>query len=272
MFPYRLAAIDLDDTLLGPDKRISAANADAVHDLRRRGVRVVLASGRRHENMLRYHRELGLDGAIVSAQGALVKEADTGEVIFARFVPAAPAAEVLADGTARGVSQNFYRDDGVYVREKTPWTDLYQRRTGSELVVYGDLNRLAGESPQKIIWVMDAREVERLFPVMEGRYAGRLYVTVTDPEYLEFIAYGVNKAVGLAALAARYGIAREQVVAFGDGHNDVDMLRWAGLGVAMDHGRETAKSAAGLTAPPGDPETSFARAVSAVLARGTIEP
>jgi len=55
-FPFRLAAIDLDDTLLGPDKQISAANAAAVSTLRDREVRIILASGRRHENMLRFHQ------------------------------------------------------------------------------------------------------------------------------------------------------------------------------------------------------------------------
>lgn len=265
MFPYRLAAVDLDDTLLGPDKQISPANAAAIHELRRRGARVVLASGRRHENMLRFHRQLDLVGPLISCNGALVKDAETGEVLHEHSVPTELAAAVVADGNRLGITQNYYRGDGVYVRERTRWTDLYQSRTGSDIIVFGDLERLAGDMPQKIIWVDAAARVGTLFPEMETRYAGRLYVTVTDPEYLEFMALGVNKAVGLAAVARHYGIAPEEILAFGDGNNDVPMLEWAGLSVAMSEGRESAQVAADLVSSPGNPETSLARAITAVL-------
>ncbi|MBC7804582.1 MAG: HAD hydrolase family protein, partial [Akkermansiaceae bacterium] len=73
-FPFRLAAVDLDDTLLGPDKEISAANYAAVHRLVEAGVHVVLASGRRHENMRRFYKELDLSsGWIVSCNGAMAR-------------------------------------------------------------------------------------------------------------------------------------------------------------------------------------------------------
>ena len=96
---FRLAAVDLDDTLLGPDKEISRANLEAVHALRARGVCVALASGRRHANMLRFHRQLGLgpDDVIVSCNGALVQTAETGRVLHERRVPYDLAREILAD-------------------------------------------------------------------------------------------------------------------------------------------------------------------------------
>ena len=267
-FPYRLAAIDLDDTLLGPDKRISAANREAVRTLRGLGLRIVLASGRRHENMLRFHRELDLDGPIVSCNGALVKNAETGDVLGEQRVPADLAAAVIAEGTGRGITQNYYHvDGGLFVRERTPWTDLYRSRTGSDVDVFGDLTGLAGDRPLKIIWIEAPDVIARLLPEMEARFAGQLYITTTDPEYLEFMALGVNKAVGVEAAAARGGIPREQVLALGDGNNYVPLLRWAGLGVAMHNARPGAKEAADLVAPPGDPETGFARAVAAVLER-----
>ncbi len=181
--------------------------------------------------MLHFHRQLDLEGPVVSCNGARVKNAETSEVLHEHRVPEGLAAEVLTDGTGRGITQNFYHTDGgLYVRERTPWTDLYQQRTGSDLTFFGDLTRLAGESPLKIIWVDDGKNVAQLFPQMEARYAGRLYVTVTDPEYLEFMALGVSKAVGVAAVAARYGIARSETLAFGDGNNDVPLLEWAGRG------------------------------------------
>lgn len=269
---FRLAAVDLDDTLLGPDKEISRANIEAVHALRARGVRVALASGRRHANMLRFHRQLGLgpDDVIVSCNGALVQTAETGRVLHERRVPYDLAREILADGARRGVTQNYYHPDGdVYVRARTPFTALYESRTKSDVRVHGDLCDLPAApetTPLKIIWVTDAALVADLFPVFEARYQGRLYVTVTDPEYLEFMAPGVNKAEGVSVAANALGLSANDVLAFGDGNNDVPLLAWAGLGIAMSNARDSAKAVAARVAPPGDPETSFARAVAMLLA------
>lgn len=261
--PYRLAAIDLDDTLLGPDKAIGAENAAAIRRLQEAGVHCLLASGRRHENMLRFHQRLNLHGPIVSCNGAQVRDTDTGEVLHERLMPADLAEEVVEEGDRRGVTQNYYHTDGgLYVREKTGWTDLYQRRTGSEVNVRGDLESLRGESALKIIWIDSGERVAAMRPEMEARYAGRLYITTTDPEYLEFMALGVSKAVGIAVVAERYGIPAAEVLTFGDGNNDIEMLEWAGLSYAMDHARAAAQAAADRIAPPGNPETSFARAVA----------
>lgn len=265
LLPFRLAVVDIDDTLLGCDKQISAANAIAVRTLQEQGVRVILASGRRHENMLRFHEQLGLTGLIVSSGGALVKDAETGNILHQCLVAADLAAELAIEGTARGMTLIYYRLDGVYVREKSGWTDLYQRRSGDELKVYGDLTRLAGDTPQKVIWCEQPEQIAQLLPHMKSYYDGRLEVITTEPEYIEFTALGVDKALGVAAVAKHYGIEPAQVVTFGDGNNDVPMLKWAGLGVAMSNARPNAKAVADLVAPPGDPETSLARAIALVL-------
>src|ERR1700760_4142108 len=97
-------------------------------------------------------------------------------------------------------------------------------------------------------------------------YAGRLDTVVTEPEFIEFTLPGVNKSSALAALAKHLHVSQAQTLAFGDGNNDVAMLKWAGLGIAMDHAKEGAKGAADVVAAAGDPATSFARAVDAVFA------
>ncbi len=268
MLSYKLAAVDLDDTLLGPDKQIGAANARAVQRLRDAGVHVVLASGRRHENMFRFHTQLGLEGPIVSCNGALTKNAETNEIYWEKRVPAELAQEIVTEGDRLNITQNYYHDNGgLYVREENGWTELYQSRTDSIVTVAGDLHNFDGTSPLKIIWIDAPETISALYETFAARFKGQLYVTTTDPEYLEFMALGVNKAVGLQAVAERMGIAPSEVIAFGDGNNDVPMLEWAGLGIAMAHARPSAQKVARWTAAPGDPESSFARAVEQLLAQ-----
>lgn len=264
-FPYRLAAVDLDDTLLGPDKIISAANANAVQRLREAGVTVTLASGRRHENMVRFHQQLGLQGIIVSCNGAQVRDAETDKIFQQTLLPAKRAAHVVETGNALGLTQNYYHTDGtVYVREKNAWTTLYEQRTGSEVVAVGDLTRFGGDCVLKLIWIDSTKRIAALQSDVQDKYTD-LYVTGTDPEYLEFMEAGVNKAAGIAVVAEQMGISQSEVLAFGDGRNDVPMLRWAGCGIAMADASETVRRAADRVAPQGSPETSFARAVDLLL-------
>jgi hypothetical protein len=268
--PFRLAAIDLDDTLLGPDKQISPANAAAVCELRARGIRVILASGRKHENMTRFYYDLGLDGWVVSSQGALVRHGTSDAVLHHRPIPADVAARLTADATAAGATLIYYHDDAIYVARRNRHTDLYQSRGRDALVEIGDWARLAGECPLKVIWMDDPEATAARFPVARERYRGLLDAVITSPEYLELMAAGTSKATGLDVVAREYGVSPPETLAFGDADNDVAMLGWVGWGVAMNVASPEAKRAAAMIAPPGDPAESFARAVAELIRRGMV--
>ncbi len=263
--PFQLAAIDLDGTLLGADKQISPANLMAVTALREYGVRVVLASGRRHERMLPFHRQLGLDTPLISSQGALVRETGSGRDLYRRFLPSGLACQIAKEAAAEEGSLLYFTPAGVYISRRTVHTDLFQTRNRQPLIECWDLRRFAGPPPEKIIWVDSPARTAARLPWALSRYGGGLEVTVTSPEYLVFTARGANKAAALQAVAAHYGIGSSAVVAFGDGNNDVPMFQWAGLGVAMSTATPQAQAAADLVAPHGDARSSLARAIAQVL-------
>jgi Cof subfamily protein (haloacid dehalogenase superfamily) len=268
---FLLAAVDIDDTLVGPDGVISAANAAAVRRLLDAGARVVLASGRSHTNMLPFHRALELPaGPVVSSQGAVVQDSATGAVRFAHAMAAADVADVTRDARARGFAVQHYRPTGIHVDTRTRWTEYDQMRNSephrhvADLLTSGE----RGDTPNdvaKIIWLGDPDAITAAVAEAHARYDARMAVTRTDPPYLEFSAPNVNKATALAEVAAELGVDRAQVVAFGDGNNDAPMLAWAGLGVAMPHAGAAARAAADLVGPAGDPETALARAIAMVL-------
>jgi hypothetical protein len=272
---FRLAAVDIDDTLVGPDGVISPGNAAAVARLLAHGTRVVLASGRSHANMLPFHRALGLPpGPVISAQGAVVQDSDTGAVRFSHAIRDAELAEVTRDGRARGFAVQHYRPGGIHVDTRTRWTEYDQTRNSEPHVHVADLltSGKQGGLPRdvaKIIWLGDPDAIAAAVADTHARYDARLAVTRTDPPYLEFSAPNVSKATALAEVAAALGATRAQVVAFGDGNNDAPMLAWAGLGVAMPHAGAMARAAADVVGPEGDPETALARAIAQVLGETT---
>jgi Cof subfamily protein (haloacid dehalogenase superfamily) len=263
-FPSALAAIDIDDTLVGGDKKIGRENRRAVGRLQELGCRVVLASGRRHDNMLPYCEELGLYDFVVSSQGARVEHARTGEVIHRASIDPSDVASLVAEGLRRGFTVLLWRPEGIFADAHASWVDSYLQETGDDPVTIADLRPLASGSAEKVIWAAEPVVIAGAAAEMGVRYAGRLSTTITLDWSLEFTALNANKDDGVAAVARHFGIARDAVLAFGDSNNDVSLLSWAGLGVAMPHGRASARSAAQLVASDGDPESALARAVDQV--------
>ncbi|AGA29359.1 Cof-type HAD-IIB family hydrolase [Singulisphaera acidiphila] len=264
-FPYSLAAIDIDDTLVGPDKKISWENRRAVEQLQALGCRVVLASGRRHANMLSFCGELGLDDFVVSAQGARVEHLRTGEVIYHATLTSADQVSLVAEGHRRGFTVMLWLREEVFAEAQTFWVENYSKHSGDDLITIADLLPLTARPAEKIIWAAEPDRIASTSTEMGARYAGQLSVTITEDWYLEFTAPNANKDDGVAALARHLEIPRSAVLAFGDGHNDVSLLSWAGMGVAMPHGRDAARLAARIVASEGNPESALARAVDQLV-------
>lgn len=262
----RLVAIDLDDTLLGPDHRISPANAAAVRWLVGQGLAVVLASGRMHAATIPFARELGLGGPVLSYNGALVKVADTDETIHHVPLPAEAAAEIVAFANAHDYHLNYYLDDVLYVREQDYWADLYHSRTGSVVHPVGDLAQFDGREPTKIILLDEAPVTRRLLETFAGR-SSRWSALISHPEYLEFMHPRVSKAFGLHVIGERLGIVASQMIAFGDSGNDVPMLQYAGLAVAMGNATAEVKAVADVVAGS-SAEDGFAHAARALITAG----
>lgn len=262
----KIAAVDLDDTLLAPDKTISPANLAALDKLQSAGYLIVLASGRRHESMRPYHLELELDTPLVSCQGAVVRDGVTEKVLYKNGLSQELGREVVRHGNELGVTVFFYHDESVYVREANDETAAHDQATGLTSIPYPDWPQVAEQTPPlKVIWSHQPTEIERYQQEFSPQYQGRLDTLITEPEYLEFIALGVSKAAGVEVVCQKYQVQPMNVVAFGDGNNDAALLGWAGLSFAMPHGAKSALQSAKQIAPAGDRENAFARAVDAAL-------
>lgn len=261
----KLAAVDLDGTLLGPDGQISPENLRAVQRLQGAGVQVVLASGRHFISMQKYTNALPEMKWVISCQGGDVSSAQRDLVLSRTFLPATHVRETFELGGSLGLTSLAYSVEGVYtVPGGSSGLDFYTNLAG-----YSPRQVQAREfldlSIFKIIWITETEaDLDKVLGQMDPVTA-RLQVVRTHKRLLEFMPIGVSKGSALKILAERLAVRPSEVVTFGDGDNDVPMFEWSGLSVAMPHGWPAAIRQATHTAPPGPPETAFARGVDIIL-------
>ncbi|MGE5598226.1 MAG: HAD family hydrolase [Bacteroidota bacterium] len=231
--PVKLLFLDLDDTLLGGDLRISRANQEAIRAAVRRGVQLTLASGRMFRSMRPYAEELGIALPLVAYNGALARSL-SGEDLWHTPLDNAAARELLDRLAGRDVTVNLYLDDRLFVKELDERARAYAVNAGVAAEPVGDLPAfLGGREPTKMLAIGDPALLAELRRELGDALAGRVEVTPSKPHYLEFMAPGVSKAAALVRLAAALGVPAGETMAVGDGPNDLAMLAAAGIGVAV---------------------------------------
>ncbi|HEX8221529.1 MAG TPA: Cof-type HAD-IIB family hydrolase [Chloroflexia bacterium] len=234
----KLLALDLDGTLFADDLVISERTRGAIGSAQAGGVLVTLATGRMFTSARRIADDLGIDAPLICYQGALVQHSRTGEMLYHKTVPLALTHEIITSTARRGLHLNVYLDDQLYVAHMTEGARYYSRiNYGLELNEVGDLHSWldaqGGREPTKLVIVTPQEQTDTVLTEFTTEYGARLQVTKSHPRFTEFTNIECSKGRALAFLAAYVGVRREEVMAIGDGHNDLDMLAWAGYGLAM---------------------------------------
>jgi Cof subfamily protein (haloacid dehalogenase superfamily) len=246
--PYELIALDLDLTLLDEHHAISPRNLSAVKKCTELGVKVVIVSGRMYCTTLKYLHQMQLDTPVIAYNGSYIKNEHTGEKLLDVELSKEVCMEVVEYCKQNDLHLNYYYDDVLYVAKETIWSELYCGRTGAVPVPVGDLATMADKPATKLIIVDDKDKITAMAEVLAPKYAGNAYVTISNAEYLEFMPPTVDKGKALAIVAEYFNVPQAKVIAFGDARNDIPMLKWAGLGVAMENARPETIEAADITA------------------------
>lgn len=264
MSRVRLVAVDLDDTLLNSELQISPRVKSAVSRAVEQNVRVVLATGRMFPAAVPFARELELETPLITYQGALVKEHLTGRELYHRPVPLELAVDVIKRLSPTGFHLQVYVDDALCMPRLTPEGERYARISGVDPRVVGDLLHFLRVPPTKIVMIAPEGEIDLLLPGLLTRYNGALHVSKSKPYFLEFSEPRATKGEALRHLSAELGIAREEVMAIGDGYNDIPMLEFAGVAVVVGNARPEIKAhAAHVTA--GNDEDGVAVALETLV-------
>lgn len=241
----RLVAVDLDGTLLGSDQRISPRNARALAALEARGCTVVLCTGRPPRLTRGYADELGLADAIVY-NGASRYHARSGRSVHHHQLEREAALEAIARlrRTASGVLLGIETHHGWYL-DPALFETRRSRLEAAGMPLPDAVGAVEGFVRDAVIKIF-ARHPERNAAELASALDGlEVYATWSGPALLETMHPAVNKRDALRRFAAELGVPRERVAAFGDQRNDLEMLAWAGRGVAVANAPAEVRAAAG---------------------------
>lgn len=229
--PIDLIALDLDGTLLAPDESISAANRAAIARAIKSGIRVVLVTGRGVDTPIRVSRELGLNLPVICCHGALTKDFGANRVLVHLPVPLEYAKPMLEFAARTGAHVAVYAEE------------MFWRVTGSHVYMQDMVGPGWREVPSLLAALKSGAPTFIRFlgapavAAMEREF-GDLPLTFLNETWHEFqecvvLSREANKKNALLRLCADFQIPSDRVLAVGDSRNDVPMLQWAGIGVAM---------------------------------------
>lgn len=248
----KLMAFDLDGTILNPESLIEPVVRAAVARARAAGVTVTIATGRMFRSARAYAAELGLGAVpLIAYNGALIQDSADGRVWCHRPLSHAAARSIGRYLAARGVHVNIYCGDALYVEATNAITERYASRVGVEPIVAPGLLSDLPWAPTKMLAVAEPDEIPRLAADIRRLVGDGVTLASSCPTFLEITDRGVNKGAALAELAAALDIRREEVLAAGDGQNDLEMIRYAGVGVAAHGAFPEVLAEADLVAGPG---------------------
>ncbi len=270
---YRLLAVDIDQTLLGHDGKISPETRRAVDLARDAGILVVLATGRAWALTKPWVDELGLDGPAVCSAGAITIRGSDGSVISSRPLARDLSDEILGFGRDRGYCISATYLDGVlYNLEPEPLPgeggeNLTEFFFGHPVEKHCLLGPEGLKEPPLYLTALGHRAVDDLIRAF-GERLGVIccpYSYPPDGKVLYMLNHRATKGAALEDLAFELGVKRSEVAAVGDSENDISMLRWAGLGVATGWAPDHVKKAGNLVLDREDPHP-VARVVEGLLA------
>jgi Cof subfamily protein (haloacid dehalogenase superfamily) len=252
----KLLIVDIDGTIAGKSNQVSTRVKQAIEAARAAGVRVGIATGRMYKSALRFHHEIGADLPLIAYQGAWIQDPTTGITHRHLPVPVEIARELIdyfeQSHLLDKLSVHVYRDDCLYVRDINPDTELYIGRSGIGVSPVADLRTVLTDRPTKVLAMSeDTALIQDLLLDLRQRYSpAELHITTSVPIFLETTQSGVNKGSAIDyVINDLLEITAENVLAIGDNYNDVEMLAYAGIGVAMGNAPADIQSLADWVAP-----------------------
>lgn len=248
MDKFKMVCLDIDGTLLNSDYRISEKTKEVIRVVaNEKHIPVILVSARMPKGILFLQKELEIVQPVICYSGALIW--DNGHILSNITMPISEVKKVYNLAKAAGINISIYKDDEWYIEELDAWAKQESEITTC-IPVNANFNELfnkweqADSGPNKILCMAKPEDMKRLAVEVKANCADCLNVYPSKSTYLEIMPVAATKTFAIEFLSRKFGIQKYQIIAIGDNYNDIDMIKFAGLGIAMGNAPEDVKMCA----------------------------
>lgn len=252
---YKMIAMDMDGTLLTTDKVVSERNKEVLKKAADIGIKLVVCTGRIFTSAWVYADLIGTEAPIIASNGAYIREKDRDEVIYMKTLPKEDIYKVVKIVKDYGFSPFLFSSDTIFAEKVIFTAQMYDKQNESlpenrkvNIVVTDDIEKTIDENHQiilKIVIMSEMNEIEKLNK-LRNEIANKIDVSIvaSAANNFEIMSKGISKGNAVKILGDIYGISPEETICIGDNENDISMIEYADIGVAMENATDGLKAAA----------------------------
>lgn len=242
----KMLVLDIDGTIYRKNFSASPAVIETLRSLVKDGIKVVLATGRMFCATLPIAEEIGLKEPVICYQGGYIKECrKNGKILLKKNVPENQAREIIEILRKHEIHCNVYIDDGLVVEDDNETIKRYTDERNVRYKVIESFDDMKLENINKILAIdTDTEKIKKIQQELSDKYPDDLYIIRSTPHFCEISNKDATKGNAIRYLAKLWNIKKEEIMAVGDQDNDIEMLKAAGIAVAMGNGTEELKKIA----------------------------
>lgn len=250
---YKMIAVDMDGTLLKDNKEVSQINKDAIRKACDAGVKVVVCTGRIFTSAKAYAKIVGSVAPIIASNGAYIREKDKDEVVYEKTLETDKLLKVVKMAKEQGFYPHIYTTNTIYTeklifssKNYATWNESLAEKDRVIIEIVDDLNEIIQDGKHSIIKAVVMGDDINKLKALRNKIAEEVEVAIMSSvrNNFEVTAFGTSKGKGVSILADFYGITKDEIICIGDSENDISMIEYAGLGVAMENSPEEIKAIA----------------------------
>ena len=245
---YKLVAIDLDGTLVTDNKELTTKTVEVIKEASKKGVKIMISSGRAFYRLEKFIDALGLrkeNQCTICFNGGMIVDNTSKEILYSKNLEAEEVKELIRLGKSFKLPIMIYAKDTHYVEKVPEVVEKNKKNLKGMCLKVVNFDELNFNEQQNYIYKVCF--IDKPETIIEKRkeiskeMMEKYEMTSSVPEYLEIVKKGIKKSEAIKFVMNKYGIQQEEVMAIGDGENDVEMLSFAGLGIAMENAKNYVK-------------------------------
>lgn len=244
---FKLIAVDMDGTLLNSDGKISWQTKEVIEQAVQKGILFTLSTGRPMQGITPFMEELNLierNMPVIAYNGAMVILGKSGAILYEKNLSHEDAIRFYRLGEEKDVTVIAWVHNRLYVNQMDGRAQRYTEISKIKPTVMVNPEETLKQGATKILWYDDIKTIEKLEKDIQSMISENVTCHTSRPMFLEFVDKNASKGIAMEKLGAYYGISRDEMMSVGDGSNDLSMIEYAGLGVAMENANDAVKAIA----------------------------